>query len=80
MPESLQCTVKMFADDTKVFTKVKTTEDCDKLQTHINWLSDEWSRDWMLKFNTKKCKRKHIGWKNRKDTYRMENEILDEAE
>ena len=32
IPESLQCVVKTFADDTKVVTKVKTTEDCDKLQ------------------------------------------------
>ena len=41
IPESLQCMVKVFADDTKVFTKVKTTEGCDKLQADINWLSDE---------------------------------------
>ena len=72
--------VKMFADDTKLFTKVKTTEDCDKLQADINWLSDEWSRNWMLKFNTNKCKRMHIGRKNRKYTYRMEDKILEEAE
>ena len=45
IPDSLQCMVKMFADDTKVFTKVKTTEDCDKLQADVNWLSDKWSRD-----------------------------------
>ena len=70
----------MFANDTKVFTKVKKTEDCDKLQADINWLSDEWSRDWRLKFNANKCKRMHIGRKNRKYTYRMEHKILDEVE
>ena len=71
--------VKIFADDTKVFTKVKTTEDCDKLQADINWLSDKWIRDWM-KFNANKCKRMQIGRKNRKYTYRMEDKILDEAQ
>ena len=80
IPESLQCLVEMFADDTKVFTKVKTTGDCDKLQVDINWLSDEWSRDWMLKFNTNKCKRMHIGRTNRKYTYRMEDKTLEEVE
>ena len=80
LPESVQCMVKMFADDTKVFTKVKTTEDCDKLQASINWLSDKWSRDWMLKFNTNKGKRMHIGRKNRKYTYGMEDKTLEEAE
>ena len=70
---------KLFGDDTKVFTKVKTTENCDKLQADINWLSDEWTRDWMLKFNANKCKRMHIGRKNTKYTYRMEDKILDEA-
>ena len=34
----------------------------------------------MLKFNAHKCKRMHIGRKNRKYTYRMEDKILDEAE
>ena len=80
IPESLQCMVKMFADDTKVFNKVKTTDDCDKLQEVINWLSDEWSRDWMLKFNTNKCKRMCIGRRNRRYTYRMVEETLEEAE
>ena len=69
MPESLQCMVKMFADDTKVFIKVKTTEDCVKLQEDINWLSDEWSRDWMLKFNTNKCKRMHLGQERTESTH-----------
>ena len=79
IPESLQCMVKMFADDIKEFTKIKNTEDCDKLQEDINWFSDEWNRDWMLKFNINKCKRMHIGRKNRKYTYRME-EKTEEAE
>ena len=38
LPESCDCSTLLFADDTKVFQQVKSTTDCEKLQTDLNHL------------------------------------------
>ena len=54
MPTLVQNTAKMFADDTKLYAKTKTRQDCDRLQQDLNHLA-AWSQDWLLKFNETKC-------------------------
>lgn len=44
----------LFADDFKLFLKVKTAQDCQLLQQDINSVS-EWLSQISLKFNPKKC-------------------------
>ena len=50
----------MFADDrpTKIWTKINDPGDCDLLQQDLNVLM-EWSKQWLLAFNTDKCKVMH---------------------
>jgi len=52
--------ILMFADDTKIWAKIKDTGDSDLLQQDLNMLVD-WSKQWLLSFNTEKCKVMHIG-------------------
>ena len=52
--------IKMFADDTKLWRKIKSEEDKIILQADMDKLN-KWSEDWLLKFNVDKCKRMTIG-------------------
>ena len=54
IPDSLMATAKMFADDTKVYNKIKSLSDCEALQEDLNRLSN-WSDTWLIKFNESKC-------------------------
>ncbi|XP_063447805.1 uncharacterized protein LOC134727358 [Mytilus trossulus] len=45
----------MFADDTKVFRQIQTTDDSDVLQTDLSHL-ESWSNTWLLRFHPDKCK------------------------
>ncbi len=71
LPDEVTSCIQMFADDTKVFTKVNSTEDQDKLQEDIDSLY-QWSDKWQLRFNAGKCKVLHIGQNNPGFAYAME--------
>lgn len=58
-----QCSLKIFADDTKAFSAVESMDDRHKLQDCIDKLV-EWSDQWLLKFNSDKCKVMHLGKNN----------------
>ena len=68
LPEAINSDLRIFADDTKAFSEIKTTEDRDALQNDLDLLV-EWSKKWLLKFNSKKCKVLHIGKNNPKYNY-----------
>ena len=44
----------MFADDTKLYAKINSTDDCSCFQQDLNQLA-AWSRRWLLGFNETKC-------------------------
>ena len=70
----VNCSKKMFADDTKLFRTVKSIDDCNILQNDLDMLS-QWTNEWLLSFNVDKCKVMHIGKNNPKLEYtRTENE------
>jgi len=62
LPDWVISSLKMFADDTKLWRTQKTGVDRDILQKDLDSLS-EWSEKWQLKFNPAKCKLMHIGSK-----------------
>ena len=70
MPSVAPCPMKIFADDTKVFSAIKTEEDSKELQLSIDKLV-EWSTTWLLHFNNKKCKVIHLGKNNPSSNYYM---------
>jgi hypothetical protein len=70
LPERVRSQIKLFADDTKLYRRVSTIEDCRALQDDINAL-ENWSRDWLLKFHPEKCKVMRIGRGQPDFTYTM---------
>ena len=72
LPDNLESTCKMFADDTKLYNLSKKSS---SLQSDINKLTD-WSNTWQLKFNTDKCKVLHLGKNNPCNAYFMNGQQL----
>ena len=60
MPETVQSTTYLFADDTKMHKVIKNMIDTCHLQNDITTLQS-WSRLWLLEFHEDKCKHMHIG-------------------
>ena len=54
LPEVVISTVKLFADDTKLYRVIKNEEDKLQLQEDLNNLQ-KWSETWQLPFNVEKC-------------------------
>ena len=67
LPDVLLSACKVFADDTKVYN---TQENHDILQNDLLNLI-KWQDAWQLKFNINKCSVLHIGKKNNKNKYYM---------
>jgi len=70
LPECVQSSCKVFADDTKIYGKAKNShslqEDIDKMQ--------KWTLMWNLYFNADKCKVLHLGTGNPCFTYTMKTD------
>lgn len=60
LPDCVNSSCEIFADDTKLFRGIKTESDVKILQEDLYKLS-EWSKKWQLKFNADKCKVLHVG-------------------
>ena len=54
MPEGIQSTVKLFADDSLLYRKISSKRDCIKLQQDLDRLQ-EWEKKWQMAFNAEKC-------------------------
>lgn len=65
-----------FADDTKMLAAVKTVEDAQILQGDLRQLS-KWSEDWLMLFNSDKCKVVHFGSNNGKVEYTLNQVVLE---
>ena len=68
LPEICTVTTKIFADDTKAYTQIKSEEDHLNLQNTINNIHN-WTEEWQLKFNETKCKILHLGDNNPQRSY-----------
>ena len=64
LPDMINSSMLLFADDTKIFTEVKSIEDQNSLQADVNSMC-EWSRQWLLKYHPDKCKIMRIGKKDK---------------
>ena len=72
LPDSIKNLVKIFADDTKVYSTVGAICDREQLELQEDLdESSEWSGIWDLGFNAKKCKSLHIGRNNPWHRYYM---------
>ena len=71
----LKTTAKMFADDTKLYTRSDTEHGPSDLQDDLDTLQ-EWSRKWLLKFHPQKCCVLKVGRENENE-YTMNQTQLD---
>ena len=74
IPEWVRNSIRMFADDTKIWAKIRTAEDGDSLQRDLDRLV-EWSNLWLLSFNPAKCKVMHIAH-NIETKYSIQQDML----
>ena len=75
MDDDITSKLLKFADDTKVFRKIKSDADRQHLQDDLNKLI-EWSEKWQMLFNFGKCKCLHTGHGNENAQYTMGGTVL----
>ena len=75
LEEGVTGNILKFADDTKLFRKVKEIGDKQKLQDYIDNLV-KWSEKWQMLFNFGKCKCLHTGSGNTGQNNEMGGTIL----
>ena len=80
MPIGINSYMNMFADDAKIMRKVKTLEDCNKLQEDLDKIY-EWSVKWQMEFNINKCHVMKMGKSKYRPckTYKMGEKIIKEV-
>ena len=74
-PAVVTSSIKIFADDTKIYRCVSHHSQISDLQHDIDSVV-KWSDEWQLPFNEMKCKCMHIGHRNIKHTYTMRGNVL----
>ena len=60
LPSVLNCGIKIFADDSKLYRAVRHPGDALSLQADLD-AAARWSDEWQLTFNVGKCKVLHMG-------------------
>ena len=60
VPGYVSSEINMYADDTKIYHKIKNIAGCHQLQSNLDKLNG-WSKEWLLFFNIEKCKYMRLG-------------------
>ena len=76
MPQQVSSCVKLFADDTKLYRRV--TNGSTELQADIDALV-KWSKEWLLPFNSTKCRVMHLGRRNAEHSYLLDGASIQEV-
>ena len=80
LPNSVEYTAYLFADDTKLYRSIRDEEDRNMVQNDLNNLFD-WSSKWLLKFHPDKCKVMRIRNKRKAvDTHSYTKKTFEGAE
>ena len=68
LPDTVRSSIKIFADDTKIYSSVSGSNGFEQLQKDLDAVTD-WSIRWQLPFNEEKCKVLHLGPRNPDHSY-----------
>ena len=63
LPDNVQSSVRLFADDALLYCIAASDSDCDLLQSDLHRL-ESWQYHWQMEFNPSKCKIVTISYKN----------------
>ena len=72
LPDVIQCFIKLFADDSKLYRRVSKIEHVEILQSCLN-RAVTWAKIWEMSFNLIKCHHLHIGKNSIGQFYTMES-------
>ena len=61
IPNIVHTDLSFFADDSKVYTVIRTLEDSHRLQADLDSIQN-WCQLWLLRLNLLKCKVMHVGY------------------
>ena len=75
LDDDITSKVLKFADDTKLFRKVKQNGDYEHIQDDLHKLI-KWSEKWQMLFSFSKCKCLHTGHRNEDVHYTMGGRVL----
>ncbi|MCP3875986.1 MAG: reverse transcriptase family protein [Desulfobacteraceae bacterium] len=78
LPDEVANDVYLFADDTKIYSKIDNDEDCNRLQDDLDKM-EEWSAKWLLTFNPEKCKVLHLGKKKSTHEYNLSETTIESS-
>ena len=78
LPEQIKASCSIFADDTKLLSKIQCIDDAENIQQDLNALQ-QWAKTWKLTFNPTKCHVLHIGKHNEGYLYHLDNHLLPEV-
>ena len=70
LPDVVESLSQLYADDTKVFSKVDSIERQKQIQQDLDNLVN-WADKWQLQFNSDKCHVLHLGYRNQHYSYHM---------
>ena len=68
LPKSVNCCIKLFADDTDILDIVSTIEEIRVLESNVQ-AAMVWSEQWQLAFNQEKYFLDHLGYNNNRHSY-----------
>ena len=68
MSKGINSYINLFADDAKLMRVIKNQRDCEELQNDLDKIH-EWSQQWKLEFNTRKCHTMEMGKSKRRPTW-----------
>ena len=68
LPEVVDGCCKLYADDSKIIQVIKDESGVESLQRDIESVTN-WTKEWLLKLNSKKCKVMHFGNKTVESVY-----------
>ncbi|XP_069105716.1 uncharacterized protein [Argopecten irradians] len=73
MSDMINCTIKLFADDTKLSNGIHSDLDRLDLQDNINKMC-EWTQTWLMKLNPSKCKYLEVGTTQGNHQYQLQQD------